>query len=173
MFSFFQPQLFYYHFFLNLSLFGNSRGKIQDCSNECSTNSSNVLPNCLTYQYLVSRYIFLGSPISFMALLWLWKQLLIDFALLPKCMYSSTTTQIKRQGSIKSFSFMTCMVLTTLVNLVTRDAFRSNIFTHHIALNIAIITQCSDKKYATVINSANHEQQLLHFVFQTIVSKKS
>ena len=67
---------------------------------------------------------------------------------------------------------MTCMTLTTLVKLVALDASKSNIFTHYVTLNTTIITQCSDEKYAMVINSANLEQQLLHFVFQASVSKK-
>ena len=67
---------------------------------------------------------------------------------------------------------MTCMGLTTLMKVVALDASKSNIFTHYIALNTSTITQCSDKKYAMVINSANQEQQLLQFVLKTTVSKK-
>ena len=67
---------------------------------------------------------------------------------------------------------MTCTGLTTLMKFVALDASKSNIFTHYIALNTSTITQCSDKKYAMVINSANQEQQLLQFVLKTTVSKK-
>ena len=67
---------------------------------------------------------------------------------------------------------MTCMGLTTLMKVVALDASKSNIFTHYIALNTSTITQCSDKKYAMVIISANQEQQLLQFVLKTTVSKK-
>ena len=86
--QFCESQLLHYHFFSQICLeLQNAGGNIQDGINKCSTNSSNLLPNYLIDQHLVSKYMFLRPLISFLALPWLCKQFLIDFAVLPKSIY--------------------------------------------------------------------------------------
>ena len=61
---------------------------------------------------------------------------------------------------------MTCTGITALVKLVALDAFKSNIFTHYLAMNTTIITQYSDKKICNS-NSFNKLRETVASVFVT------